>query len=244
MKFKDLPVKNKDILEGREPLPEEATYLMDKYTGKGIVKKFEKGNKKDYSTDLYAPMNQSELEARKWGRELTDAFDVNPKTLEMTAKEEIPKEIQQKYFDLVKKNLQKYGETDIPSINTMRGTPSGDVNQDYVISDLQYDPSFGSLVKSLTLTPETTSLRDLTKKEEAMVDYQQISPYANLLQSVKQKYKNIPDSEKRLELENADLIEKTNKNPELKYDMENVKKNQQKVIDLYKQHSKKFGGTI
>lgn len=265
MKFKDLPIKDKDILEGREPLPEEANYLMDKYAGTGRIRKIKKnelgqdlyfnpdflkkGQEKtalteDYSVDLYAPMNQSELEDRKWGRTLTDVFDIDPNTMKMTPKEGISEENADRYFEIIKRNLKNYGPTDIPMINRMRGAISDNQEKDLSSISLQYDPSTGSLIKKSFVTPENRSLRDVLKKDEAVAEFQQLSPYYKLLQSVKEKYKNIQDPEERAKLESAVLSEEINKNPQSRQQMEELKKNQQRVLDLYKEHAKKFGERV
>jgi hypothetical protein len=248
MKFKDLPVKNKDILEGREPLPEEATYLMDKYAGTGRSRVLNKktGLMEDSEIDTYAPMNQAELEARKWGRVLTDAFEVDPKTLEMVPKEGISEESSKRYFDMIKQNLKRYAATDNPLENRMRGAVSDNVDPSLSYPGLQYRPEAGELMKKHQLRggKSTSSLLEVLNKDEAVAEFQQLSPYYKLLQSTKEKYKNIQDPEKREELETAELSQEINKNEKYKAQMEELKRNQQKVIDLYREHIKKFGEKI
>ena len=253
MKFKDLPVKDKDILEGRKPLPEEAEYLMEKSKGdfsyidpnvvdlKSINKGIAPAEKK---IPLFEKMNQSELEARKWGRTLTDAFDVNPKTLEMTPKEGIPEEASKRYFDAIKRNMEVYAPTDNPLTNRIRGATSDNKNPDFSSLGLAYDSSTGDLIKKHGVRPSVSSLQNVSSKEEAVAEFQQLNPYYKLLQSVKEKYKNIQDPEERAKIENAILSEEINKNPQSKQQMGELKKNQQKVLDLYKEHIKKFGERV
>jgi|LakMenE18May11ns_1017448.scaffolds.fasta_scaffold9922089_3 hypothetical protein len=245
MKFKDLPVKDKNILEGREPLPEEASYLMDKYIGTDTSQKYNKDTKlvEKYRMDMYAPMKQSELEARKWGRVLTDVFDVNPKTLEMTPKEGISQENSKRYFEMIKRNLTKYSDTDDPLTNRIRGAVSKNENRSLSSTGLQYIPETGELEKSYIVrgADDIKSLLNVLSKDEATAEFSQLSPYYKLLQSVKEKYKSIQDPEIRTKLETEELSRQINKDENTRMQMEEFKKNQQKVLDLYKEHIKNFG---
>lgn len=248
MKFKDLPISDKDILEGRKPLPEEATYLMEKYSGKGKVfnpdldyPDTSKPRREGFeSFDLYKPMNEADVKARETVRTLMDVYSINPQTGEMIPREGISPEQSKRYFDIIKRHSKEYFPTDNPKLNQFRRGAVGD-QQDPIFSDLgmYYSPKSGELIKGNN-PPRGSVGADIIRKDLEVGEFQKLSPYSNLLESVKGSYKNLPE-EKRIEMQNKDLIEILKTNPKLQNDMDVLKKYQQKVIDKYKEHAKKYG---
>jgi hypothetical protein len=220
---------------------------MDKYIGTDTSQKYNRdtGLFEKYRMDMYAPMKQSELEERKWGGALTDVFDVDPKTLKMTPKEGISEEDSKRYFEIIKKNLMRYSTTDNPLTNRIRGATSQNVDPSLTSLGLQYSPETGELIKGKNIHGKANkSLRDVLLKDEATAEFSQLSPYYRLLQSVKEKYKSIQDPEVRTKLETEELSRQVNKDENTRMQMEEFKKNQQKVLDLYKEHIKKFGERV
>jgi len=212
MKPVKYPPLDKEVLEGRKPLPEDISEKMDRYEGTGRYINPYVPNPKDSSKTFLSPHIETmdyykikpfeKEESKKWNAAATELFDVNPNTLEMTPKKN--PERSQEYFEILKRKAKNAGISEkenypIESIGDPRYSQIG----------LEIDKSTGKLRKRYFQTSEARSLAEIDDLEQAATELDQ--------------------SHKILGTE---------------FPAEQKKQITERIIQMYKDHAKKFGGYI
>jgi hypothetical protein len=219
MEFKKLPVEDEEILKGRKPLPPEATYLMDKYKGTGRY----------INPNLPDPKNPGHILPPKL-QTMPLYEKMSPSSLEGWKAGDAISEL----WDIDK--------------STGTGTPRVEPEKAKLYFDAimkRAKKAFPSVDSPSSLSPEMSGI-------EVLVDdprYAQIGlSYDPSTGTVKKEYSQNKEAKSLSAIDDLEseyfVLQDSYKKLGQEIPLERKKEIQQKIIDMYKAHSKKFGGQI